>query len=441
MADNRIRVMRNGRAEYLATPALEQIGIRGDTRRMAVDSRHYTIEDADRAVPLDLPPDFTKQLWLQFTVPFDMPPGSYTGAVVVSCEEAVHLEIPVALRVHDFDLQEPGIRYGVYYRGILHSGKAQITSERKTEVQMRTELQAMFDLGIRYPTIYQPLDDPRALARTLALRNEIGFPNDEAYYVGAAVAPALRRNDSRVIRDTIRRAAGVFDRKGYARLVFYAVDEGNAEVIAEQRPGWAEVQALGHAVMVAGRKENLVRYPDAADLYVAAYAPERQFAARIHEHGRRVYAYATPQGGVEDPQVYRRHYGVGLWQAKYDGALIYAYQDMRGVAWSDFDGRYRDHFLVYPTSGGYIPTLAWEGLREAIYDVRYLETLEAAVVGRAPNEGCEVERRAHRDAQRILQAAALGAYPTLDAMRTAVAMGTNTLVVARRQCGTLPPVT
>ena len=38
--------------------------------------------------------------------------------------------------------------------------------------------------------------------------------------------------------------------------------------------------------------------------------------------------------------------------------------------------KYRDHNLTYPTADGVIDTLAWEGFREAVDDVRYLTTLE-----------------------------------------------------------------
>ncbi|MCE7902077.1 MAG: DUF4091 domain-containing protein [Gammaproteobacteria bacterium PRO9] len=383
-------------------------------------------------MPLDLPADFTQQLWLQLTVPVDTPAGSYAGQVTVACGKTARLEVPVKLQVHGFDLEGSDIRYGIYYRGILSSGDAQITSERKTLAQMRTDLRAIRDLGIRYPTLYQPLDDPIALAKVLDLRDELGFPRDEVYYLGAEMGPALQRHDIRGIDGIIRRSTALFASKGYKRVVFYAVDEGNAQVIAAQLPGWAQVQQAGSEVMVAGRKENLARFPGTADIYVAAYAPDRRFATMIHEHGRRVYAYATPQGGVENPALFRQSYGLSLWQANYDGALIYAYQDMRGVAWSDFDGQYRDHFLVYPTTTGYIPTLAWEGLREAIYDVRYLETLQMAIERVGGYAGCATESKAYRVGQAALQSASQGSYSTLDEMRRVVAASIDGLAAACR---------
>lgn len=60
--------------------------------------------------------------------------------------------------------------------------------------------------------------------------------------------------------------------------------------------------------------------------------------------------------------------------------MIYAYQHCFGACWNDIDHSvYRDHNLTYPTVDGVIPTMAWEGLREAVDDVRYVTTLESAI--------------------------------------------------------------
>jgi hypothetical protein len=39
---------------------------------------------------------------------------------------------------------------------------------------------------------------------------------------------------------------------------------------------------------------------------------------------------------------------------------------------------YRDHTLAFPITGGVLSTLCWEGLREAVDDMRYLRTLQKA---------------------------------------------------------------
>ncbi|MGO8752649.1 MAG: hypothetical protein ACLQNE_42455 [Thermoguttaceae bacterium] len=72
----------------------------------------------------------------------------------------------------------------------------------------------------------------------------------------------------------------------------------------------------------------------------------------------------------------RRHYGLELWKAGFDGAMDYAYQHGFGHVWNDFDSPiYRDHVFAYPTLNGVVDTIEWEGFREGVNDVRYVTTL------------------------------------------------------------------
>jgi hypothetical protein len=101
--------------------------------------------------------------------------------------------------------------------------------------------------------------------------------------------------------------------------------------------------------------------------------------ARWHDGGVRPYSYGNTQAGVENPEIYRRKYGFGLFAAGYEGAMDFAYQSGAGFAWNGFDdGQYRDHMFTYPTSNGQlVSTIEWEGYREGVDDVRYLSTLMA----------------------------------------------------------------
>jgi len=61
--------------------------------------------------------------------------------------------------------------------------------------------------------------------------------------------------------------------------------------------------------------------------------------------------------------------------------MTYAYQHAMGSIWNDFDHEiYRDLVFAYPTENGVIDTIAWEGFREAVDDVRYITTLEIQLV-------------------------------------------------------------
>src|SRR5450756_2215923 len=99
--------------------------------------------------------------------------------------------------------------------------------------------------------------------------------------------------------------------------------------------------------------------------------------AQFHSVGHRTFNYANPQLGLEQPETYRRNYGLTLWKAGYDGALDYAYQSsFGGFAWNDFDDpTYKNITMAYPTMNGVIDTIEWEGFREGVNDVRYLSTL------------------------------------------------------------------
>jgi len=96
--------------------------------------------------------------------------------------------------------------------------------------------------------------------------------------------------------------------------------------------------------------------------------------------GHKIFSYANPQVGEEEPETFRRNFGLVLWKAGYDGAMDYAYQHGFGHIWNDFDyeGR-RDASFTYPTVNGIVGTIQWEGFREAVDDVRYITTLEQAI--------------------------------------------------------------
>lgn len=111
---------------------------------------------------------------------------------------------------------------------------------------------------------------------------------------------------------------------------------------------------------------------DIQDLMVAYGYPSKEEAAKWHSKGHKIACYANPQTGVEQPETYRRNYGLLLWQNDYDGAMTYIYH----WNWGDFCRKtYKQHNMVYPTIDGVIDTIQWEGYREGVDDVRYLNTL------------------------------------------------------------------
>ena len=78
--------------------------------------------------------------------------------------------------------------------------------------------------------------------------------------------------------------------------------------------------------------------------------------------------------------------GLARYKAYYDGSFNYIYfsglhptlyEKYKQNVWNDLmGGAFRRMNLVYPTAGGMIDTIAWEGFREGIDDVRYATKLK-----------------------------------------------------------------
>lgn len=67
--------------------------------------------------------------------------------------------------------------------------------------------------------------------------------------------------------------------------------------------------------------------------------------------------------------------------------------DSSGTQWNDFDDdTYRDHCLAYPTVNGVVGTVAIEGFREGIKDVKYATALRQAI--EAARQGTSAARNA-----------------------------------------------
>jgi hypothetical protein len=175
----------------------------------------------------------------------------------------------------------------------------------------------------------------------------------------------------------VRHWIGWFGDRGYGPVYFYGVDEAKKDALVPQIAGWKLTRRLGGRVMVAGYVGAAEIVDRVLDMPILAYDLDPDEAKRYQIHGHRVYSYANPQVGYEDPLVYRRNYGFSIWKAGYNGSMTYAYQHGFDEIWNDFDGtkKYRDHVFAYPTDSGLVETIQYEGFREANDDLRYLATL------------------------------------------------------------------
>jgi len=148
------------------------------------------------------------------------------------------------------------------------------------------------------------------------------------------------------------------------------------------KPVYNAMREAGAKTFVAGFPGQFEAIGDVLDLscmgpYLGADEKE---ADKWHSIGHKITSYSNPQSGVENPEVYRRNYGLVLWKADFDGAMDFAYYWPHGYIWNDFDSpTTRGFCFVYPTANGVIDTLAWEGYREGLDDIRYATTLRLEI--------------------------------------------------------------
>ncbi len=390
----------------------------------------FPVKDSPTFRPANLPAGQNKQLWLTVHVPADARAGVYQGSLRFAAAGRPLGEVTVALTVLPFTLPAPKTHYdagadftfSLYYWGYLDpNGRGSISYHHKSEQQFRAELTYLRDRGVVAPCFIWPArlvyDDEPGFRRHLQIAKEVGFTGQPLVFgssdlIGAPTAPAALEQ----LQTRVRRTIAIAREYGFTDVYFYGIDEATGDTLKSERIAWQAVHEAGGKVIVSGFHGQLEAVGDLLDLFNRAGDPRAERPAEWHRRGHKLWNYANPQTPVEDPLVYRRNFGLYLWQADFDGVNTYCFMDSEGLTWNDFDGpHYRDHTVAYPTVDGVVATLAMEGFREAADDLKYLTALRQAMA-RAERDGTVAQQAAARQAQTWLEG--LDAKTAdLDAMR------------------------
>ena len=341
--------------------------------------RDFAIRDAHTLQEITLGKDRNKQIWVTVRVPDNAIAGTYSGTITIEQNGASIYSLPVELEIAAFDLASPKLVVSIYYRAVLDEARAAIGSDFKSLEQLRSELRNLRAHGVANPTVYQPPNPRESFEAYLAELRGAGFETKELFLAGfnTSLSSAGGLTQLRSIVDRTKHQVAPL---GFSTLFVYGRDEAVGDVLRGELVEYATVRRSGAQVFVAGYDEVFSIAGDHIDLFVHFGRPKPTEAARWHAKGSKVFSYANPQTGPESPYRFRRNYGVVPWAAGYDGVMPYAYQHSMGHIWNDMDHAiYRDHVLAYPTVNGVIDTLAWEGFREGVDDLRYLATVERLI--------------------------------------------------------------
>ena len=363
---NFLKIQLNGKEQYLDISSSDSVFPPG-----------AEVKDSPFLKPFDLQKNTNKQIWITIKIPKKSPSGEYSGVIYIYHDYGAYpaLQLKLIVTVLPFDLEPPLLEYSIYYRGKLTKKPTkQLGSEWKSPSQYEKELLDIKEHGIRYPTLYQRMDTKLKIA--LSIRCKVGLPKDRLYVLGLTSGNPRKRTDLAKLRLRVRRWVAKAVKFGYKSLYIYGMDEAKGEKLRSERQAWRTVHREGGKIFVACSKGAVDIVGDLLDVAVLHGKYKSDEVRKWHKYGKKVLIYSNPQGGVENPEIYRENYGLRLLKAGYDGAMLYAYQHGMGNIWNDFDHpNYRDLVFSYPTSDGVINTIQWEGLREGIDDVRYFSTL------------------------------------------------------------------
>lgn len=354
------------------------------------------VADSPGLQPVKLTAGEGKQFWITVKAPKDADAGLYRGKIALVADGQSAGDIALNLRVLPFALPIPRTYYDSereFYTSIYnHCSMATHldlngSDFKQAERKLRAEMENMRDHNLYRPLVRTHRGKrPEALKRYLELMKETGLSVKPLF---GGVRAATHYGWMRTPKN--ERDPKVFE--GYQSLVdqslriiqqvlghqdVYGIgwDEPGARTLVSQRECWSYIHGKGVKIYSTGKDMHLDRAGFNEDFCNYPGWPKPESARKWHAIGGRITSYAGPHTGPENPDYIRRAHGMQLYKADYDGTCNYHYYEGNPNIWNDFEKhRYRSFCMVYPTKDDVIDTIAWEGFREAIDDVRYATKL------------------------------------------------------------------
>lgn len=400
-----INYLRHGRGESATYENVSDTADNNNFWHKLMTVADYPVYDAPTLQPLPLSAGRNQQFFLTLHVPEDARPGLYTGKIDVMSPTGKIAELKVKAEVLPFTLPEARTYYNidkpyytsVYYNTVLvDDDRAGITSYFRNAQQIKAELENLKRHGFMYPTCFQlnaryESDSPKYIEmfkKMLQLRKEAGLPNRPIHLIsngkinmsGLTTSP----EDLQKLTDKATRYMGYVEEiLGHRNVYFYGVDEAKGDVMRAQIPFFEAIRKSGAKTFCAGYRAetippgNFAVVGQVQDLLICAAESAREEAAKWHSAGHEIWSYAYPQSGNENPQPFRRNFGLVIYKSNYDGVATFCYYLGFGHPWNDFDSTIqRDMCFAYPTADGVVDTIAYEGAREGYDDVRYASRLK-----------------------------------------------------------------
>ncbi len=362
------------------------------------------VADAKTLKPLKLVPGENKQVWVTLKVSETTAPGIYKGKILFDADGRPAGSMSINLRVLPFSLPTPKTYYDIekdylvtlYGTGILELAELLKIPQDVADKQQMAIYKNLIEhnvVNVRSMLSLKGQKDRALLEKEL--RHELRLMKK----AGTTMKPLLsdgwvwlgskrEGQQPELFKQRIDAVAKILTEEvGHSDIYLSSWDEAGPTRIKQFRELAEYSASKGMKIWMTTWKDkhfDLAGY--AIDYSNHGGWPTREQAATWHAIGSKVASYAGPHSGIENPNVYRLWEGLARYKANYDGSFNYKYfsqihphlmgKENENV-WNDFLGsKYRQFNLVYPTSDGVVDTIAWEGFREGIDDVRYATKLK-----------------------------------------------------------------
>jgi len=380
------------------------------------------------AVPFDLPAGQTHGFWVDLFVPTSARPGEYRGLYRVTAEGRKSVEVPVTLRVWDFQLPRvstlqtafgsPAARMRSYYAQRAAEGKeSPPTDWAEIDAQCAEMLSRHRINATPPPGSIAPVPQPDGSFEIPGRQIDAFRAFVDRYHVNAFCVPHPRSvvNDPVAEGEKLRawlgswdRAAEKLDRPG---VLFYTYlrDEPNDEEAYRYVQQWGRaIRRAQSVVKVLVVEQTWTQNEEWGDLYGAVdiwcplfslFKPER--AQKRLSLGETVWTYTALCQGRKTPWWHTDfpllHYRVPAWIAwryrirgllYWGGMSFWKHVDDPWTEPGTLDRRQQHKDLLYNGEGsivyparavgyeGIAPSLRLKALRDSIEDYEYLAILE-----------------------------------------------------------------
>jgi len=316
-----------------------------------------------------------KQFFLTAHVKKGQKPGLYQGSVSLKRNGVLLTDIPVQLRVLPFVLPEPRCYNDVSqkYRDFMSSyiSLPNIRHLNGNDAEL-AEKQLMYILNNMVahneviPDYYEAVSHPE-------------YAKAAGMDLSAFIAGSMLLANPAEMRFDARRKVEILTKKFGTHRNHYLDwgDEFGYKLLLAIRPMIDIYKKEGFKY--ANNSQNGYAFAMyLIDFYRVPVTPDfssNRLAEKVGKLGDQQYFgwYAVHHVGVENPAFCRRQYGLAPYRAGFSCNRNYAHH-LNG--WNDLGGYYKPMNFFYGDGKGVIDTIAWEGYREGIDDIRYATLIQ-----------------------------------------------------------------